>query len=79
MLNPYRFGNSVEMLSARVRAMESVHQSNEAQLADHNLADEERRCRLRLIQSVDQRLTALKGELADLQSFSTQPDPAEQK
>lgn len=76
MLNEGRFRNCIEMLSARIRAMESVHRSNEAQLEDHNLSHEERRCRLRLIQSADQRLTELKRELADLQSCAIRTGPA---
>ena len=76
MLNQCRYRNSIEMLTSRIQAMESVHQFNELQLIDHKVSQEERRCRLRLIHSVDQRLTDLKRELADLKSCTIQAGPA---
>lgn len=75
MLNEKRFRYCIEMLTSRIMAMESVHRFNESQLEDHNLSHEDRRCRLRLIHSADQRLTDLKRELVDLQSCAINAGP----
>ena len=65
MLNQLRFHNSIEMLTARVRAMEWLRDSNEKNLCDRDMSVEERRSRMVCIHNLDQRLAWASGQNID--------------
>lgn len=74
MLNDNRFRNSIEMLTARINAMESVGLRNDREFDLTAMTPRERRLRLKFLHGMDQRLTELKWELSELRSLAQQVD-----